>query len=358
MRKLLLFSFSFAALSCNNDDKSIETSSNYNIEHPVYFGTKYNTPFDNPITKEGFELGRLLFYDTILSFNRSVSCASCHQQQFAFSDNRRLSTGALGMQTKRNSMSIVNLIWQDKFFWDGRVNTLEEQAINPITSPFEMNMSLDTVISRLENSTLYQEKFESTFGSSQITVDRLVKAIGQFERALISGNSKFDLYKKGLYKLSPSEKRGEKLFYTHPEPSVNLRGGNCGDCHSGFLTTDNSFRNNGLPFLNTEDLGVEETSGNRLDRRKFKTVSLRNISLTAPYMHDGRFNTLEEVLDHYNDHINSNENTDPLIMDASNSEGKETLGLSAEEKKDIIKFLHLLTDDEFLTNEKFSNPFK
>jgi len=359
MKKLLVWSLVVPFFACTGNDDAINSSlGSYNIEHPAYFGTNYNTPEDNPITNEGFKLGRFLFYDTILSKDKTISCASCHKQEFAFSDNQQLSLGVNNLKTRRHSMTIVNAMWQNTFFWDGRANSLEEQALRPIEAQNEMNLPIDSALVRLNNSSFYQEKFTNAFGSSEITAELLAKAISQFERALISGNSKFDLYKQGRYQLSEAEARGEQLFFTHPEPSQNLRGGNCGDCHSGFMTTDNSIRNNGLPQVGQIDLGLEEVTNNRFDKRKFKTVTLRNIAVSAPYMHDGRFTTLEEVLEHYNDHIQGNENIDPLIVEGSNYEDKSSLGLTDQEKSDIISFLHLLTDEDFLSNNKFSNPFK
>ena len=203
---------------------------------------------------------------------------------------------------------------------------------------------------------LYRQKFESAFGSSEINADRLAKAIAQFERTLVSAESKYDQHLQGKYTPTSQELRGIQLFFTHPVPGEE-RGGNCGDCHAGFLTIDNSFHNNGLDSVIT-DRGRAGITGFSFDEGRFITPSLRNIALTAPYMHDGRFNTLEEVLDHYNEHIELNSpGISPLIAVATNAEGANSLSLTEQEKEDIIAFLHMLTDINFTTKEEFQNPF-
>lgn len=346
-------------ISCDKK-KTIDTPAGttpHELEYPVYFGKNFIIPEDNPLTEEGIALGRFLFYDKILSKDQTVSCASCHKQEFAFSDNKVLSEGVNGAKTRRHSMTIVNSLWQDVFFWDGRSNSLENQALEPIKNPDEMNLPIDEAIKRLNESSFYKEKFLSAFATETITSIHLAQAIAQFERTLISGNSKYDQYKRDEYTLTASEERGMNLFFTHPEPSINLRGGNCGDCHSGFLTSDRLLHNNGLDASFDEDLGQEEISNFTSDRGKFKTPTMRNIANSAPYMHDGRFSTLEDVLDHYNEHIQQSSTLDVLIKLGSNQTDASSLGLTTQEKEDIIAFMHTLTDDEFLTNKKFSNPF-
>ena len=331
----------------------------YEIKAPRYFGD-FTIPTDNPLTKEGVALGRMLVYETKLSNNNTISCASCHQQQKAFSDGNALSKGSEGLLGKRSSMSIVNLLWNKRFFWDGRVTSLEEQALIPIQDPVEMHQTLDEAVAKLQNTTQYPEKFKLVFGSEIITPQNIAKALAQFERTLISSNSRYDQYLDKKYKPTISELNGEALFFTHPIAG-NSRGGNCGDCHGGFLTTLGNFHNNGLDET-TSDIGLETVTGKASDRGKFRAPSLRNIALTAPYMHDGRFNTLEEVLDHYNEHIQMSETLDPLIIEASNEEtipGEPVkLFLTQQEKKDIVAFLHMLTDSTFITDTRFSNPFK
>ena len=355
--KFLILGLLLLFISCKKEEKKgVVMGTEYKLEYPAYFGENFTIPDDNPITNEGVELGRRLFYDKILSKNRNISCASCHKQANGFSDTEQFSFGTEGKKSARHSMVLVNLLWQDQFFWDGRSNNLEEQAIDPIIDENEMNLPLDSAVYRLSQSGEYQKWFTDAFGSSEVTPDLIGKAIAQFERTLISGNSKYDQYKSGNYQMTSSEYRGMELFFTHPEPSQNLRGGNCADCHSGFLTSDRQFHNNGLD-IQISDRGQEVVTGNARDLGKFKTPTLRNVAVSAPYMHDGRFNNLEEVLDHYNEHVQNSENVDLLIIEASNDLNGKSLSLTEQEKKDIINFLHTLTDEEFLNNQKFKNPF-
>ncbi len=332
----------------------------YSLDLPSYFGindTVQKRLANNPLTVEGVELGRHLFYDPILSENYTISCGSCHIQEYSFSDPRRFSTGTKGIPGKRNSMALVNLLWTRDFFWDGRAKTLEEQVLHPIQDPSEMNMKLDAVIERLKNSSKYKEMFKKAFCSDEIDIDKLSKALAQFVHSLISKDSKFDRYLRGEYSLTPNERMGLQLFQTHPIPN-RLRGANCGDCHFQPFFDGKDFKNNGLDSIYT-DLGYQNVTQNPFDVGKFKVVTLRNIALTAPYMHDGRFNTLEEVLEFYDKHVKVGEFTDPLIMEASNINGAAPrLFLTDQEKSQIISFLHTLTDSVFITNPKFSSPFK
>lgn len=331
----------------------------YPLEIPSYFGnndTVQQRLKNNPLTIEGVELGRHLFYDPILSDNYSISCASCHQQQYGFSDPRRFSIGTRGLQSKRNSMALVNLLWTRDFFWDGRVKTLEEQVLHPIQDPIEMNMNLQEVITRLKNSSKYREMFRKAFCSEEITTDKLSKALAQFVNSLISKDSKFDKFMRGEVFLTPNEREGMRMFQTHPIPN-RVRGANCGDCHFQPHFDGKTFKNNGIDSIYS-DLGYQNVTNNPFDVGKFKVVTLRNIALTAPYMHDGRFNTLEEVLEHYDKHVKLGEFTDPLIMEASNIQGgAPRLFLTNLEKQQIIEFLHTLTDTVFIHNPKFSSPF-
>ncbi len=345
--------------ACGDDDTPTKGAEAYDLKHPGYFGSKYNIPEDNPTTVEGVDLGRHLFYEPMLSLDSSVSCGSCHKQEFAFADDLAVAEGIDGQKGTRSTMALANLLWSKDFFWDGRAGSLEEQALMPIENPVEMNLSLDEAVSRLNGSEFYREKFKSAFGTEVVTKDLLAKAIAQFERSLISGESKYDLYKQGNYTMTDQERLGEQLFFTHPEPSIGLRGANCGDCHSGFLLQTNTFfSNNGLAGNSPTDIGREEVTNDASDRAKFKVVSLRNIALTAPYMHDGRFATLEEVLDHYNEHIQQSQTLDPLIIEASNKVNGTSLELTQEEKEAVIAFLKLLSDEEFISNPAFSDPFK
>ncbi len=328
----------------------------YPLDIPYKFGPGFRIPDDNPLTYEGIELGRRLFYDKRLSRDNSVSCGTCHQQKFAFSDGKAFSTGVGGAKGRRSSMALSNLLWKFKFFWDGRATSLEQQALSPIEDSLEMHLPLQQAVERLQGTSEYPEQFEAVFGSEQITAENIAKAIAQFERVLISSDSRYDKYLRGEVEFTPDEKLGMDLFMTHPIPESGLRGGNCGDCHGSFKISLHGIHNNGLD-RDPADKGRELVTNKASDRGKFRAPSLRNIALTSPYMHDGRFKTLEEVLDHYNHNIQFSETLDPLIVEASNEVNGRSLYLSPNEKKAIITFLHTLTDSTFITNKKFSDPF-
>jgi len=332
----------------------------YPLEIPFYFAsndTVQQRLKNNPLTVEGVELGRHLFYDPILSDNQSISCGSCHIQEFGFSDPRRFSLGTQGIEGKRNSMALVNLLWTNAFFWDGRAKTLEEQVLHPIQDPLEMNLDIHTAIERLKASSKYRTMFQKAFCSSEINADKISKALAQFVNSLISKDSKFDRYMRGEYFLTPNERSGLQLFQTHPIPG-RVRGANCGDCHFQPHFDGNGFKNNGLDSIYF-DFGYQNVTLNPFDIGKFKVVTLRNIAVTAPYMHNGRFQTLEQVLEHYDQHVKMGEYTDPLILEASNvNGGAPKLFLTSTEKQQILAFLNTLTDSVFLTNPKFSNPHR
>lgn len=364
--KVWLLSLVFA-LGCNgNEQERTSGTPLADFSAPFYFGL-FELPSDNPLTREGVELGRMLFYDVRFSLDSTVSCATCHQQSKAFSDGRKLGMGINGQSTDRNTMSLVNVLWSSpRKFWDGRAKSLEEQAIHPIENPREMGLSIDQAIDRLSNIPGYREKFKDAFNTNEIKQEHIAKALAQFQRILISQDSKYDKFLKGEIQLTEIELRGMQSFFTHPDPSIHLRGSNCGDCHRNFLTNGFSngfdgFANNGLDDDANLENGLFEVTGNPADMGKFAVPSLRNIALTAPYMHDGRFNTLEEILDHYNNHIKESATLDVLIRDASNevrqADDPIALKLTDQDKKDIIAFLLTLTDSIFITNENYSNPF-
>jgi cytochrome c peroxidase len=357
----------FILLSGCNEKKEVEPQpTSFNFDPPVEFGD-FIIPQDNPLTKEGVALGRMLFYEPKLSGDNTISCASCHQQKYGFADDKRFSKGIMGQEGRKNSMALANLLWDRRFFWDGRSPSLEKQVLEPIMDELEMHQSLEQTVGKLQQSSLYPIKFKEAFGSDIITSENISKAISQFIRTMVSSNSKFDKARRGEIQLTDDEEMGQFLFFTHPIPSVGLRGGNCGDCHTGMRVGGlpgefGAFHNNGLDDDENLENGLMNTTGKQMDKGKFKAPSLRNIALTAPYMHDGRFNTLEEVLDHYNDHIKMSQTLDPLILEASN-EARKTgdpvrLHLTDDEKRQIIAFLKILTDHEFITDSQFSNPFK
>ena len=311
---------------------------------------------DNPLTKAGIELGRRLFYDPILSSNNSMSCASCHNQSLAFTDGVAKSTGVTGAQVERNSMMLANLAFNPNgFFWDGRVATLEEQALLPVEDHRELNESWDNVERKLREDPNYPRLFRAAFGierTGEVTRDLAVQAIAQFERTLISGNSPYDrarYYNEGF--LPDEVVDGEQLFFIEFSTTNQAHPG-CSHCHNAPLFGDNQFKNNGLDsvgsLLDFVDLGRGGVNGNVFDNGKFRTPSLRNVAVTAPYMHDGRFATLEEVLDNYARGGHGVENEDPNIIPFT---------LTPAEKRALIAFLHSLTDESFLTNPAFSDPF-
>ncbi|MBE2286002.1 MAG: cytochrome C peroxidase [Prosthecobacter sp.] len=299
-------------------------------------------PADNPLTEEGVALGRQLFQDTRLSVNGTQSCASCHAQGHAFADERRFSLGAQQQVGRRNAMPLFNLAWHPGFFWDGRAATLREQVLMPIQDKNEMNETLPNVIAKLNAAPEYETAFARAFGTPGITTDRLAKALEQFLLTFISQESRFDQAARKAAELTESEKRGLQLFVTEFDPQRGLRGADCFHCHGGTLFTSQPFANNGLDLAD-DDLGRMAVTQNEADRGKFKTPSLRNIARTAPYMHDGRFATLEQVVEHYSNGVRRSPTLDPNL-----AKHPETgIQLNAQEKTDLVAFLKTLTDETF-----------
>ena len=297
-------------------------------------------PEDNALTHDRIELGKKLFYDTILSADKSVSCASCHLQTMAFTDGKTLSTGVGHALSERNGMPLINLAWSNSFFWDGGVNTLELQVMKPLTSSNEMNLPVQEAVKRLNTDKTYKKLFRKAYGTDPDAAS-LFRAIASFERTLISADTKFDayFYKKDVTAFNESELRGYKLFFGGDKV-------HCGSCHSGINLTNNTFQNNGL-YMEYADQGRYKITGNEKDKGKFKVPTLRNIALTAPYMHDGSLQTLEEVIDHYNTggiaHPNKSEHVHI----------HKGMKLNVQDKKDLVNFLHTLTDMNFITNKAF-----
>ncbi len=303
---------------------------------------------DNPLTEEGIELGRILFYDARLSGNNRLSCASCHRQELAFSDGLDLSTaGSSGNKLLRHAPALFNLAWsKNGFFWDGGSKNLESQAFGPLTSTDEMHQDLYVLEAELNALPDYRARFRQAF-NGEVTSANIVKALAQFERTLVSGNSRYDRYrrKENDGQLSPIELSGRTLVADK-----------CQSCHSGELFTDNAFHNNGLDdtFSDAEDrifMGRFRVTNDPADLGRYKTPSLRNVLLTAPYMHDGRLKTIDQVLDHYARHVKPAPTTDPLLMPANRPTG---IPLSTDERKAIIAFLATLTDSLFITDPKIS----
>lgn len=351
-------------LACDGPEPQPGPSGRLDLDAPAYFGP-FTEPEDNLTTYEGVALGRTLFYDPILSEDGTLSCASCHQQAHAFADTARYSRGVHGRLGLANAMALGNVLWESRFFWNGREASLEAQALVPIQDTLELNLPLAEAVARLQADADYPTAFEAAFGSPQITAERMGQALAQFQRTLISDSSRYDQYLLGTYTPTAQELQGMELFFTHPEPSQGLRGANCGDCHLGPRTAGSpvgfkGFSNNGLDADADLAPGLLAVTGDPTDRGKFKIPSLRNVALTAPYMHDGRFATLEAVIDHYNEHVQPSETLDVLIRAATNlPEGNQNgvqLGLTEEEKAALLAFLNMLTDEQLVTNEAYADP--
>lgn len=316
-----------------------------------------NLPADNPLTEQGVLLGRMLFHETMLSGDNTQSCASCHLQEFAFTDTATLSLGIRGMRGHRNAMAVFNMAWHDnEFFWDGRAHLLRDQSLRPIQDPLEMDESLQDVMTKLSSDKRYRDQFIRAFGDEQVTPLRMSLAMEQFMHTIVSNRSKYDRYLQGEVTLTESEERGRLLFTTEFNPFFpDLSGADCAHCHGGDNFENDQYLNNGLDdFANLQDKGREMVSQDPADRGKFKVMSLRNIEVTAPYMHDGRFKTLEEVIDHYDHGLQGSPTLDPALEYTRVSGG---LGLSAQDKADLVAFLKTLTDHELLVDPAFSNPF-
>ncbi|MFB6456353.1 cytochrome-c peroxidase [Chitinophaga sp. Hz27] len=351
-----LFFLTITALGIHSSSAPIvNKDSSYTYIYPTYFGNRINTSASNPATINGVYLGRMLFYEKLLSVNNNISCASCHQQSKAFTDGKKFSTGIDTVTTTRNSMSLVNLLWVRNFFWDGRAASLEEQATTPLTAIHEMGQPLHISVNKLLHTRRYPALFKAAFGSATITDTLIIKALAQFERSLISANSNYDKYLQHLYTPTTAESNGMALFMSNPTPEKNIRGAGCAHCHGGPKLFVELYHNNGLDSM-PPDQGRSLITGQATDIGRFRTVTLRNIALTAPYMHDGRFNTLEEVLDHYSDHIKISSTLSPAIRGNYNDTLTHTLHLSKKEKNDIIAFLHMLTDSTFINDKRFSDP--
>ena len=315
-----------------------------------------NLPSDNILTVQGVELGRMLFYEEMLSKDGSQACASCHRQEHGFSDTTRFSIGVEELPGKRQAMSVFNMAWNsNEFFWDGRAHLLRDQAILPIQDELEMNETLENVLSKLSDSKMYRDQFKRAYGEGEITVERMALAMEQFMLSIVSYDSKYDRFKAGTAAFTESEERGRLLFETEYNPFFpDDSGADCMHCHGGANFENDLYMNNGLDEdIDFLDVGREFVTSDPMDRARFKVPTLRNIALTAPYMHDGRFQTLEEVVDHYNEGIHPSSTVDEAL-EATRGTG---LFLTLEDKADLINFLKTLNDDTFVNDERYTNPF-
>ncbi len=315
-----------------------------------------NLPPDNLPTNAGVQLGRMLFYEKALSKDGSIACADCHQQKDGFSDIRKFSLGVGDQQGKRQAMPIFNLAWhKNGMFWDGRSTHVRDQALQPIQDPLEMNETLENVIVKLGAKKAYRDQFIRAFGDDIISSERISLAIEQFEFTMISNNSKFDQFQKGETVLTESEERGRILFFQELDPFLGQKGGECFHCHGGFNFTNDQYMNNGLDSdAGFTDSGRYIVTNDPADKARFKVPSLRNVALTPPYMHDGRFSTLEEVIEHYATEVKSSSTLDELMFHNIEPGG---LQLTEQDKADLVAFLKALTDETFLNDVRFSSPF-
>lgn len=317
---------------------AIKKTTPIDFKTPKYWPKPHYDFSKNPLTEEGFQLGRTLFYDPILSRDSTISCSSCHLQATGFTHvDHSLSHGIDGKIGTRNSMTLMNLAWSKSFMWDGGVNHLDMQPLNPITSPLEMDETLGQLIQKLQKSDKYQQLFKNAFGDSKVTGQRILKALSQFELLLVSSNSKYDKVMRHEETFTVQEQKGYQLFKT-----------NCASCHNEPLFTSEKFENNGLSIDETlNDIGRMKITNKQEDYLRFKVPTLRNIQFTFPYMHDGRFKTLTDVVKHYNS-IEKSKNLPKQLS--------KPMNLSDNDRVDLVAFLKTLTDTEFLFDKRFSYP--
>ncbi|MGB0175799.1 MAG: cytochrome-c peroxidase [Owenweeksia sp.] len=365
---LLTISIVILALSRCRKDQSVILDENpgpqwpgatpYTLNIPQGFPAP-NIPVDNPMSVEGVELGRHLFYDKRLSKDLSMSCGSCHMQINAFSDKEVRSIGIHGQQTRRHSMPLFNLAWQENFFWDGRALSLEEQALQPVTDQIELGNDWETVVARFEADSIYPDMFEAAFGPGPITKENAAKAIAQFERSIVSANSEFDEVVRMKTKADfddPAASRAWEFFNTD-------LGGDCFHCHGAVETAflmgafgrDLQFLNNGLdkPGDQLDDKGHEEVTGNINDRAKFKTGSIRNVFFSRPFMHDGSIPDLDSLVEFYNFGGHISPTIDPNMKAAGTGRN-----WTRQQKDDLVKLLEAFTDYEYLQNPAYADPFE
>lgn len=347
-----------------------------------------NTPSHNPVTDHGATLGRVLFYDPGLSSTGKISCGSCHRQKNAFADPRRVSRGIKGKRGTRNAQGLTNARFHPtgRFFWDERAETLEDQVLMPIEHPKEMNNTMDRVVLYLDSNPVYHDLFGKAFGDPFITTERVSLALAQFVRSMVSYRSKFDVgmaqadsIQQDFPNFTDKENEGKSIFLGLAD---NTRG-NCASCHltrtrggpgsggprnrgDGNGRLDGKFaifmgpqpQNNGLESkLDKKDNGVGDQTGEAEDMGLFKSPSLRNVELTAPYMHDGRFKTLEQVIDHYSKNVKAHPNLHPRLA-GRGDRGPRLMNLTSQQKSALVAFLKTLTDHEFIKDPRFSDPFR
>lgn len=317
------------------------TISDFTLVYPDYFPSPQYNFSRNPLDTSTIELGRYLFYSPVLSSNNTISCASCHSPYNAFAHtDHQLSHGIHDQVGTRNAPALFNLAWQKKFMWDGSINHLDMQPLAALSHPKEMGETVQSVVKKLNQSAFYRSFFYRAFGDSIVTGEKVLKALAQFQLTLISANAKYDQVKKGATSFTEQEERGYAIFKK-----------NCNACHKEPLFTDHSFANNGLPVDTTlNDFGRWTITLKSGDSLCFKVPSLRNLSYSYPYMHDGRFKKLQQVIEHYTNGI-QNSNTLSAKL-------KKPIVLSSEDKIDLLAFLLTLNDREFVFNPQHNYPRK
>lgn len=333
-----VFQFSYLLGSCKKNDNPNNLTF-LQQEIPEGFPDPVYQFLDNPLSKEGIELGRRLFYDGRLSLDGNYPCASCHQQIASFGTYEHdRSHGYNGSHTLRNAPVLFNLAWQDKFHWDGEFSSLFDEAAQPINGHIEMAESFNRVINKLQKDAEYRKQFRNVFRTEFINPEHILKALAQFTGSLVSANSKYDRYKKGLATFTAQEENGYQLFQA-----------NCNTCHSEPMFTDYSLRNIGLTvdnFLN--DFGKMRITHEPADSLKFKVPTLRNVYISSNYMHDGRFNTLAQCINHYRTGIQQSATLDPLLTSG--------IQLTNIEATNLALFLRTLTDSSFIQDVRLSKP--
>lgn len=353
LRTVLIVALGSAVMfyGCKKDDvieNPIEDPTLTNIAFQIPQGWPapvYQFDSNNPLSKAGFKLGRKLFFEVKLSRDNTVSCGSCHQPFAAFSQlDHNISHGVDERIGTRNSPSLFNLNWHTSFFWDGGVNHIELQPFGPITNPLEMDETLANVVAKLQADETYKAMFKDAFGTEEVTTQKMSKALAQFMGMLVSSNSKYDKYARGEAggTMSAEELAGLEVLKNK-----------CTPCHKEPLFSDFSFRNNGLELVNNTKGVIDSGRGVILPfdpsvYYKFKVPSLRNLKYTAPYMHDGRFTTIDQVLAHYTTGIHQTPNLDPLLVSG--------IPLSAQEQQALKAFLNTLNDEEFVKDVRFQEP--
>ncbi|MCO6148309.1 cytochrome-c peroxidase [Flavobacterium sp. NRK1] len=342
MRKIILILLPLFFMSCSKDDEYTEINERLDFKVPSNFPAMAQDIELNYPTQKGFELGRRLFYDADLSADGTISCSFCHEQAFAFTHHGHIfSHGIDDQEGTRNAPAVQNGAFMSEYFYDGASNSLEMLSIVPIHNPVEMDETLEGISAKLKKDKSYVKMFSQAFDGGDVTSGNILKALGQFMTMMVSANSRYDKYVRNEPEgtMSEQELQGMQLFAQK-----------CASCHKTDLFTDNSFRNNGLPPNQLlDDMGREKVTGFEYDRYKFKVPSLRNAELTAPYMHDGRFGSLESVLNFYASGVRDSETLDPLL----NTNGVLGITLTQEDKEAIIAFIKTLTDEEYINNPLF-----